>query len=616
MKKNYLRWIILIVLLVLSMTVGTVNAQVKGWAYNFNLDGEPMIDEKGIVKSNKNFIKDAKKQHGIRDVTLAITTDYNSYLLLNKSWDDKGLTDLFGNVIIPMGKYSDIKACGEKKEEYEIIRTSLGLYKIYHPNLTGSFVCRTWENGQIVHKIISRQGVESPVTLPNDYCYRAGYLIGGIWGSDIKRFAAPDGQKSVMAASRNNQNDVSIMTSDGDLIAEQLVGFAIDDKKEGCKHQPLTLMRIGADSVLYWGGTMLDDRSQNIPIIFSSAFYNQQNDEWKIQTKPLTNAVTYDPAKHQSVSYTDEGELLYCQQRYDDAVDFYTEREKTSVQLSLHDRVYFAGALSKTIEPRLDLFKRVADSFENLSTGTYEDYYPYREELTTWPETDSKICSKITQLLTNQKEDELQNSEYSKAAGQLQSKAIRISDEYTAEQTRYNNILETLDQRIESYESALQAEAERRAAEEEEAARQRAARAFAIGQSLGRALGSAIAGNSYSSPSKQSSYSSSSRRKTTPSKSSSARSGQLNIDRSSVNGVRARDLPHTSSVDEIESTSSSSSSKSSSGGSVCRQCAGRGYCKTCSGTGIMTGFTLKDKLQCSTCKGSKQCPFCNGTGKR
>ena len=93
--------------------------------------------------------------------------------------------------------------------------------------------------------------------------------------------------------------------------------------------------------------------------------------------------------------------------------------------------------------------------------------------------------------------------------------------------------------------------------------------------------------------------------------------GGLNIDNSSVGGVKAKDLPHVSDdSDSSGSNSRSSSSSSSSSSKSCRLCVGRGYCKTCTGTGVMTGYTLKDKLKCSTCNGTGKCPSCHGTGKQ
>lgn len=134
-------------------------------------------------------------------------------------------------------------------------------------------------------------------------------------------------------------------------------------------------------------------------------------------------------------------------------------------------------------------------------------------------------------------------------------------------------------------------------------AQQRGAAAAAFGFRIGQALGKAIGGSAL-----QNNNSTRNRR---------SNSGGLNIDNSSVGGVKAKDLPHVSDdSDSSSSNSRSSSSSSSSSSKSCRLCVGRGYCKTCTGTGVMTGFTLNDKLKCSTCNGTGKCPSCHGTGKQ
>lgn len=93
--------------------------------------------------------------------------------------------------------------------------------------------------------------------------------------------------------------------------------------------------------------------------------------------------------------------------------------------------------------------------------------------------------------------------------------------------------------------------------------------------------------------------------------------GELNIDKSSVNGVMARDLPHVEDYSSSASqgtTSHSSSSSSSSSSKSCSQCHGLKSCRTCGGSGHTTGFTVTTKLVCSTCNGKGICPFCKGTG--
>lgn len=143
---------------------------------------------------------------------------------------------------------------------------------------------------------------------------------------------------------------------------------------------------------------------------------------------------------------------------------------------------------------------------------------------------------------------------------------------------------------------------EEREWQEEEEAQRRGAAAAAFGMKLGQALGQSIAG-----PALSGNQGTTSR---TP-QMNKTRKGGLNIDNSSVGGVKAKDLPHVS-----DDASSSTSTGKGGGTRKCRVCDGTGqeyheqymgsavagkkkYCDVCKKDVVM-GHTHR---RCETCKG-------------
>jgi len=532
----------------------------------------------------------------LKEVTIIAASDDYWYYSLQSADGRYGMANADGEVVLSP-QYRQLNYCPIKSEGNEQFYATGRLFTLHTHQTRGAFIAR---DGQAT-SIVTTDGKEQAKLTDNCYTYYHGYIFGGCLQNGLQTMDAA-GTTLLTAFSKDNDNSLSLLTSDGRLLAKDLVGISIENRTSPEAHQALNTMQI-IDGTLRLGGRLLDtDKGPVLPPIFFTARYNVKNDEWRITTEPLANSEVYDPRRHTTVTLNDDGERLYAQQRYDEAANFYRQRNSDPLKASAHDQMYLAAALYNIGQQHFDELQDATRSFEDLEDGDYAYYYNDRFKMRLWPSADLERWSQAHALVSNYLNDTLQAPQYTKAARRIQQQIESQKDEYASCQSRYDYALNTLDERIASLKERQRHEAEERARlEAEQAALQRQVVMSGInfGQQLGQSILSAV------EPSKKSSK--------------SKRTSGLNIDNSSIGGVKAKDLPHHSDdSDEEAETSSSSKSKSKSSSKSCHSCYGDGKCPVCDGKGVYIplGKTAADGSPCDHCHKTGKCPDCKGTGKR
>lgn len=555
-----------------------------------------------LQKQHKQEMKQLKQQLNLKEVKIVAASDDYWYYSLKDASGNYGAANQQGKIVVSP-QYKELRYSPVVSEDVKQIYTRVGLFNLCQQQTSGAFMVYDGKE----RSVLSLDGQKQADMPAGVYEYYNGYYICGAMdgGIEVEQYGPT---ATLMAFSKDNHNTLTFMTSDGKVLASNLVGLSIDSKSSSDIHQPLTLIRNDDDGIMRCGGMMLDQPSATpLPTIFGMATYDHEKQQWMVQPCALENAVPYDPVSHTAIApFSDEGERLYYQGKYNEAAQFYASQHATGIATSAHDCLYQAAAIEAKIAKRFNDFASATEAFEDINSGNYAYYYNDRFKMRTYPENDLNELMLAKVLITNYTMSSGQAPQYTDAADRLKRDIATQTDEYQSLNQRYDYALNTLDQRIADMKEAQRREAEEQAAREAEQ-QQFTAALFNYGYNMGKSLGSSFA----------SAFGGSSSRRTTTVK-NARKSGSLNIDNSSVAGKSVKDLPHTSSSDDdaIETASSSSSSSKQSSGKSCHLCYGTGKCRNCDGKGWHTGFSLNEHVKCGNCNQTGKCSACGGTGKR
>lgn len=332
--KNFIKHTLLLVALMLFCANASVYSQ----------------DVKQLTKQYKNVIKQLKKQHSLKNVTIVVEPNGYWYFLLQNKYSEKfGVATQDGNVVVP-AKYDKIEyypelpagvskfpsyestgvinlesshetrsiqslATGQKVKELtenDYLPYKKAEFELYHPQVPSIFVA-TARKESCVYNVNGTLLLSAKGALK----YYGGYIFKGVY--EPLRSTCFSGSHSKwhtqLSLFQERTNCYSLYIADGTCLIESACDIDINDKGI-CKYSKKE------NQMEVRGAFLLNDRNNCVPCEFRDVQYSYKG-KWEVKKNANSPFEEYSVGDELKARFRDKGEEYYEQRNYDAVIEYY-----------------------------------------------------------------------------------------------------------------------------------------------------------------------------------------------------------------------------------------------------------------------------------------------------